>query len=69
MTYIHHIQVDARSIQRLKRFLETYEQEHPNSIIGHAPGYLGKNYLVRANVDLREALRSSGFESLTYALN
>jgi hypothetical protein len=63
--YIHHIQVDAHSFPRLKRFLETYEHDHPNSIRSHGVGFLGKAYLVYANVDLRESLKAQRFDSRT----
>ena len=65
MTYIYHVQVDARSFPRLKRFLETYEHDHPNSIRSHGVGFLGKAYLVYANVDLREPLKAERFEFRT----
>jgi hypothetical protein len=65
VTYIHHIAVDAESFPRLKHFLETYEQEHPNSIKTHGVGFLGKAYLVYANVDLREPLKARRFDSWT----
>jgi hypothetical protein len=62
LLYIHHVQVDAKTIQKFKDFI----QEHTASIQSHGVGYLGKAYLIYAYIDLREALRARGFECLTY---
>ena len=59
MQYIHHVQVDAKTFPKLKEFIS----DHREHIIRHSVGFLGKAYLIFADIDLRDALRARGFES------